>query len=279
MKLLRYGPIGTEITCVLDERGHIRDISKYCPDLSGNAVSLVSLEVLRNIDPNSLPQLPDGARIGSCLRDAPNIFAIGLNYTKHAAEAGRDVPAEPVVFNKATSAISGPHDPIIIPTGARHVDWEVELGLAIGADCYQVSTADALSFVSGYFTANDVSERTHQLHRAGQWVKGKSAPSFAPIGPYFMTADEIDDPNNLSLKTIVNGKTMQSSNTSDMVFSIAEIIANLSQYCRLRTGDIILTGTPEGVGSGQKPKPRFLRAGDVIEVAIERLGVQKMDVI
>lgn len=279
MKLLRYGPKGREIPCLLDDDGHIRDLSAHISDIGGDTVSLETLEMIRALNTHHLPQLPHGARIGACLADAPNIYAIGLNYTKHAAETGNTPPTEPLVFNKATSAITGPFDVIQIAEGSRHTDWEVELGLVIGRPCYRVTEADALDYVSGYLTANDVSERTYQSHRAGQWVKGKSLPTFAPLGPYLVTADAVADPQNLALKTTVNGKIMQNSNTNDMIYGVRTIISNLSQYMELRVGDVILTGTPEGVGAGIKPKPQFLRAGDKIEIEVEGLGAQKMDVV
>lgn len=279
MKLLRYGPKGQEIPCLLDEEGHIRDLSKHVMDFAGDAVSFEAIEAIRALDIKNLPQLPSGGRIGSCLADAPNFFCIGLNYAKHAAETGSILPDEPLVFNKATSAISGPFDIIKIPEGSIHTDWEVELGIVIGKPCYQASESNALSFVAGYFTANDVSERTFQKHRSGQWVKGKSSPTFGPIGPYLVTHDEIKDPQNLEIKTTVNGKLMQSSNTNDMIFKLPKIISNLSKYMTLRTGDIIITGTPEGVGAGIKPTPQFLRSGDTIEVEVKGLGQQKMKVI
>ena len=279
MKLLRYGALGQEKTCILDGESNIRDLSQYIENLSGEAVSLQNLNKIKSLDLEKLPICPTGDRIGSCLADAPNFFCIGLNYAKHAAETGSKLPDEPLVFNKATSAISGPYDNLKIPEGSIHTDWEVELGLVIGKPCYQVSENDALNYVSGYFTANDVSERTYQKHRSGQWVKGKSSPTFAPIGPYLVTADEVDNPQNLSLKTTINGKIMQNSNTDDMIFNLRKIISKLSEYMTLRTGDVIVTGTPEGVGAGIKPKPRFLREGDIVEVEVEGLGAQKMQAI
>lgn len=279
MKLLRYGALGQEKTCILDGESNIRDLSQYIENLSGEAVSLENLNKIKSLDLEKLPICPSGDRIGSCLADAPNFFCIGLNYAKHAAETGSKLPDEPLVFNKATSAISGPYDSLKIPRGSIHTDWEVELGLVIGKPCYQVSENDALSYVSGYFTANDVSERTYQKHRSGQWIKGKSSPTFAPIGPYLVTADEVDNPQNLSLKTTINGKMMQNSNTDDMIFNLRKIISKLSEYMSLRTGDVIVTGTPEGVGAGIKPKPRFLRVGDIVEVEVEGLGAQKMQTI
>jgi 2-keto-4-pentenoate hydratase/2-oxohepta-3-ene-1,7-dioic acid hydratase in catechol pathway len=279
MKLLRYGSKGLETPCLLDSDGLIRDLSAHISDFSGETVSLESLEKIKALDVHQLPIMPHGARIGACLADTPNFYCIGLNYARHAAETGNTPPDEPLVFNKATSAITGPYDVIKIAEGSRHTDWEVELGLVIGRPCYRVSEADALDYVSGYFTSNDVSERTYQMHRAGQWVKGKSLPTFAPIGPYLVTADEIDDPQNLSVKTTVNGKVMQNSNTDDMIYSVRTIISKLSEYMELRVGDVIITGTPEGVGAGIKPKPQFLRAGDKIEVEVEGLGAQKMEVV
>jgi len=279
MKLLRYGPKGQEIPCLLDSAGHIRDLSAHIGDFSGETVSLESLQRLRDIDVHQLPQLPHGARIGACLADVPNFICIGLNYAKHAAETGSTLPDEPLVFSKATSALTGPFDVIKIPPTSTHTDWEVELGVVIGKTCYGVSETDALDYVAGYFTANDVSERTFQKHRSGQWIKGKSSPTFAPIGPYLVTADQIPDPQNLAVKTTVNGKVMQDSNTDDMIFSVKTIISKLSEYMELRVGDVIITGTPEGVGAGIKPKPQFLRAGDKIEVEVEGLGAQKMDVV
>ena len=279
MKLLRYGPLGQEIPCLLDDAGHIRDLSAHVADFAGDTVSLETLDRLRTLDVHQLPQLPHGARIGACLADVPNFICIGLNYAKHAAETGSTLPDEPLVFSKATSAITGPFDVIKIPQGSTHTDWEVELGVVIGKTCYNVSEDNALDYVAGYFTANDVSERTFQKHRSGQWIKGKSSPTFAPIGPYFVTADEICDPQNLAVKTTVNGKVMQNSNTDDMIFSVRTIISKLSEYMELRVGDVIITGTPEGVGAGIKPKPQFLRTGDTVEIEVEGLGSQKMDVV
>ncbi len=279
MKLLRYGPIGQEIPCLLDDDGHIRDLSAHVTDFMGETVSLKSMDMIRALDVNQLPRLPMGARIGACLADVPNFYCIGLNYAKHAAETGSTLQAEPRVFNKATSALTGPFDVIKLPHGSKQTDWEVELGLVIGKPCYDVSQKDALDYVSAYFTCNDVSEREYQKSRSGQWVKGKSAPTFAPIGPYLVTPDEIADPQKLGLTTKVNGKTMQSSNTDDMIFNIRTIISKMSEYFELRTGDVIITGTPEGVGLGIKPTPIFLKPGDVVEVEVHGLGAQKMDVV
>ncbi|MBR9653611.1 fumarylacetoacetate hydrolase family protein, partial [Thalassovita aquimarina] len=215
-------------------------------------------------------------RIGACLADVPNFYCIGLNYAKHAAEAGLALPSEPILFNKATSALSGPNDPVIIPRGSEKSDWEVELGVVIGKSALYVSEEDALDYVAGYCTINDMSERSFQMDRGGQWIKGKSAPTFGPTGPYLVTADEVPDPQALNLGLKLNGEVMQDSNTSDMVFTVRQIIANLTQFMELRPGDIIATGTPEGVGMGMKP-PRYLRPGDVMEVEIEGLGSQRQE--
>ncbi len=282
MKLLRYGERGKEIPAMLDEAGHIRDLSAYVHDFYGEAVSTKTLKRLQSLDTDSLPTLPKGQRIGACLRDIPTFFAIGLNYHDHVKETGSRTPPEPLLFSKATTCINGPYDPIILPKDAGkssvHTDWEVELGMVIGQDCYQVSEEAALDYVSAYFAANDVSEREFQKNRGGQMIKGKSAPSFGPIGPYLVTPDEIGDPQNLKLQTLVNGEIQQDSNTREMIFSCAMIIHKISGYMALRTGDVIITGTPAGVGLGQTP-PRFLGAGDVVEISVEGLGAQRAEVI
>lgn len=277
MKFLRYGPKGQEIPAMLDATGGIRDLSAHVDDLAGDTVSVETLTQLADLDPAMLPLLPEGARIGACVADTPNFFCIGLNYAKHAAEAGLRIPQEPVIFSKASSALSGPNDPINRPAGSTQLDWEVELGLVIGRPCSNVSEQDALDYVSGYFTSNDVSERDFQIKRGGQWIKGKSAPGFGPVGPYLVTPDEVPDPQKLALSTKVNGKVMQASNTSDMIFSVREIVSTLSRYFDLRVGDLIITGTPEGVGLGMKP-PTYLESGDVVEVEVEGLGVQRATV-
>ena len=270
MKLLRYGPLGQEKTCILDIEGKIRDLSAYIKDLSGDSVSLENLNKIKALNLEKLPICPDGDRIGSCLADAPNFFCIGLNYAKHAAETGSKLPDEPLVFNKATSAIIGPFDNLKIPKGSVHTDWEVELGLVIGKPCYQVSQDDALSYVSGYFTANDVSERTYQKHRSGQWVKGKSFPTFNPIGPVAVTSDSFN-PHDVRLWCTIDGEKRQDSRTSDLVFGIDHIVWYLSQFMELKAGDIINSGTPEGVGMGFNP-PKYLKAGSVVETGIEGIG-------
>ena len=278
MKLLRYGPPGGEKPGLLGEDGAIRDISGALGDLAGDTVSLRTLDALRGLDLAHLPVVDGTPRIGACLADAPNIFCIGLNYARHAAETGAKIPAEPILFNKATSSIAGPHDAVTIPRGSTSTDWEIELGVVIGRRVEQVSEAEALSCVAGYCTLNDLSERDWQKDRGGQWVKGKSAPGFCPIGPWLVTADEVPDPQAIPLWLDLNGETMQLSSTADMIFGVAEIIAYMSRFMALRPGDVIATGTPEGVGLGMKP-PRYLRPGDMMTCAVEGLGEQRLPVI
>lgn len=273
MKLLRWGPRGAEKPGLLDAEGNVRDLSSHVSDLAGDAVSLRALDRLRALRPEDLPVV-EAERLGACLAWVPNFHCVGLNYARHAAEAGAQPPAEPVLFSKATTALAGPFDPIVIPKGSVKTDWEVELGVVIGAEVEHVSEADALACVAGYCVVNDLSERSWQLEGTGQWCKGKSAPGFGPIGPWLVTADEIPDPQNLPLWLDLNGETQQLSSTADMIFSVAEIISYMSRHMRLRPGDIIATGTPEGVGMGQKPQ-RFLRPGDVLELGVTGLGDQR----
>lgn len=262
---------------MLDEHGQLRDLSQHVPDFAGNTVSLAEIDKLRALDPEMVRPVEGSPRIGACLAYVPNFFCIGLNYAKHAEETGADKPKEPIIFSKATSALSGPYDPVVIPKGSVKSDWEVELGVVIGAHCEHVSEAEALSRVAGYCLINDVSERAFQVERGGQWIKGKSAPTFGPAGPWLVTADEIPDPQNLSCKMRLNGAVQQNSNTSDMIFGVAEIISYMSRFMALVPGDIIATGTPEGVGMGQNPQ-RFLKPGDVMELEVQGLGLQRQDV-
>lgn len=273
MKLLRYGPAGQEKPGVLDADGCIRDLSAHSADLMGEAVSLTALDALRRVNVETLPVVGGKPRIGSCLADAPNFWCIGLNYARHAAETGATPPKEPILFNKATSAISGPFDDVIIPKGSVKSDWEVELGVVIGARCEHVSEADALAHVAGYCVINDLSEREWQIEKGGQWVKGKSAPTFAPMGPWLVTADEIPDPQALPLWLDLNGERIQNDSTADMIFGVAEIVSYMSRFMALRPGDVISTGTPSGVGMGMKPQ-RFLRPGDTMRLSVEGLGEQ-----
>lgn len=278
MKFLRYGEKGQEKPGMLDAEGGVRDLSAVIDDFAGETVALERLKDLADIEPAALPLVEAPGRIGSCLAWVPNFFCIGLNYAKHAAETGATPPAEPILFAKATSALSGPNDPIVIPRGSVKTDWEVELGVVIGKETAYVSEDKALSHVAGYCTINDVSEREYQIERGGQWMKGKSAPSFGPTGPWLVTADEIADPQALNLWLKLNGEVVQSSDTSDMIFGVATIISYLSNFMTLMPGDVIATGTPAGVGMGMKPQ-RFLKPGDVVELEVEGLGVQRQEVI
>ncbi|GAA3854331.1 fumarylacetoacetate hydrolase family protein [Celeribacter arenosi] len=274
MKLLRYGPIGKEKPAMLDAEGQVRDLSDHTADFAGATVSRDALARLAAIDPTTLPVVENPGRIGSCLASVPNFFCIGLNYTQHAIETGMDAPKEPIIFSKASSALSGPFDPVILPRGATKGDWEVELGVVIGREALYVSEDDALDYVAGYCTINDVSERAFQTERGGQWIKGKSAPTFGPVGPHLVTADEVPDPQDLRVSLDLNGTTVQDSSTSDMIFTVREIISYMSNMMRLQPGDIIATGTPSGVGMGMKPQ-RFLAPGDVMELEVDGLGRQR----
>ena len=274
MKLLRYGPQGQEKPAILDAEGEVRDLSSHVTDFAGKAVSFEALDAIRKIDISTLPVVVDPGRIGACLASVPNFYCIGLNYAKHAAETGAEPPKEPIIFSKATSSLSGPFDPVVIPRNSVKADWEVELGVVIGREALYVSEADALSYVAGYCTINDVSEREFQIEKGGQWIKGKSAPTFGPTGPYLVTADEVGDPQKLGLTLSLNGEVVQDSNTDDMIFGVAKIISYMSQFMKLVPGDIIATGTPSGVGMGMKPQ-RFLKPGDVMEIEVKGLGAQK----
>ena len=277
MKLLRVGPKGQEVPAILDADGNARSLEGRIADFQGLGVSLEAIEAIGAIDANELPIIPVD-RIGACLADVPNFHCIGMNYAKHARETGAEPPKEPILFNKATSALSGPFDPVIIPRGSQKTDWEVELGVVIGKSASYVPEDEALDYVAGYCVVNDVSERKFQMEKGGQWVKGKSAPSFGPTGPWLVTSDEVPDPQNLRIWLNLNGETVQDSNTSDMVFSVAEIISYMSQHMELRPGDLIATGTPSGVGLGMKPQ-RFLQPGEEMELGVEGLGNQKQTAV
>ncbi|PRY86884.1 fumarylacetoacetate hydrolase family protein [Donghicola tyrosinivorans] len=278
MKLLRFGPAGEEKPGILDSDGNVRDLSGKVADFAGQGVSLAALDAIRAIDVNSLPVVENPGRIGSCVASVPNFFCIGLNYAKHAAETGAEPPKEPIIFNKATSALSGPFDNVVIPKNSVKSDWEVELGVVIGKDASYVSEDDALDYVAGYCVINDMSEREFQIEKGGQWVKGKSAPTFGPTGPYLVTADEVPNPQALALSLDLNGETVQNSNTDDMIFTVRQIISYMSQFMQLQAGDIIATGTPSGVGMGMKPQ-RFLKPGDKMTVRIEGLGEQEQTAV
>ena len=273
MKLIRYGAKGAEKPAVLATDGSIRDLSGVIDDLGMATVSMEVIAKLQDLDAQSLPELAPGVRFGAAVCDTPNFHCVGLNYARHADETGMARPTEPVLFSKATSCLGGPDDAISIPEGATKMDWEVELGVVIGAEVDHISEDKALSAIAGYCVINDVSERKFQLEQGGQWVKGKSAPGFGPVGPWLVKTDEVPDPQSLPLWLSINGEMQQQSNTDDMIFGIAEIIAYMSRYMTLRVGDIIATGTPEGVGLGQQP-PRFLNAGDEVRLGIDGLGEQ-----
>ena len=278
MKLIRYGLSGQENPGIIDSNGDIRDLRGEITDISGETLLPSSLDRLRKVDIGSLPRVTGNPRIGACVGRVGKFICIGLNYSDHAAEAGMKVPGEPVIFMKATSAVCGPNDDVVIPRGSQKTDWEVELGVVIGAPAKYVSPENALSHVAGYCVINDVSERAFQLEGTGQWTKGKSADTFGPIGPWLVTADEVADPQNLDMWLEVNGRRFQSGNTRTMVFGVAHLISYLSQYMSLQPGDIISTGTPPGVGMGQRP-PIYLSAGDSIVLGIQGLGVQRQTVV
>lgn len=278
MKLLRYGPVGHEKPACLDASGTMRDLSGVVADFEGEGVSLEALDALKRLDLEALPVVEGAPRIGAALARVETFYAIGLNYAQHAAEAGMEPPKEPILFNKSASCLAGPHDALTLPKGSEKSDWEVELGVVIGRRAQNVSVDDALSYVAGYCVINDLSERAYQIERGGQWTKGKSAPGFGPVGPYLVTADEVPDPQALGLRLSLNGEMVQDNFTSDMIFSVAEIIAHMSEFMALVPGDVIATGTPEGVGMGMKPQ-RFLRSGDVMELEIDGLGKQRTEVL
>lgn len=277
MKLLRYGEAGAEKPGLLDDDGVIRDLSAHVADLGGEALDSASLAALARLDVKALPVVAGTPRIGPCVANVGKFICIGLNYADHAAESGMAVPSEPVVFMKASSAIVGPDDDLLIPRGSEKTDWEVELGVVIGKKAKYVREADALDHVAGYCVAHDVSERAFQIERQGQWTKGKSCDTFGPVGPWLVTKDEVADPQNLGMWLRVNGETMQNGSTKTMVYGVAYLVSYLSQFMSLMPGDIISTGTPPGVGMGMKP-PRYLKAGDVVELGIEGLGSQKQNV-
>ncbi len=278
MKLLRYGPLGAEKPGLCDVGGVIRDLSGVVDDFDPATISDETFARIAALDPESLPVVSGNPRIGACVGQPGKFICIGLNYSDHAAEAGMDVPPEPIIFFKATSAVCGPNDAIEIPRGSTKTDWEVELGIVIGKHAKYIDEADALDYVAGYCLINDVSERTFQLEHSGQWVKGKSADTFGPTGPWLVTRDEIEDPQNLAMWLDVNGVRYQDGSTKTMVYGVAHVVSYLSRFMSLQPGDIISTGTPPGVGMGQNPQV-YLKPGDVVELGIEGLGAQRQDVV
>jgi len=278
MKLLRYGPKGQEKPGMLDTAGKLRDLSATIADVNPEALAPAALDKLRKLDPASLPLVAGTPRLGACLTQIPKIVCVGLNYTDHAKETNSPIPKEPILFMKATTSLSGPNDDVMLPKGSVKGDWEVELGIVIGTVARYVSVHEALKHVAGYCVVNDVSEREFQLERGGQWMKGKSADTFCPIGPWLVTADEVPDAGKLDLFCEVNGKKMQNGTTANLIFSVAHIVSYASHFMTLMPGDVIPTGTPAGVGLGMKP-PVFLKAGDTMRLGITGLGEQQQKVV
>ncbi len=278
MKLLRHGPRGQEKPGLLHSDGTIRDLAGLVPDIGGAVISEPGLAMLRGVDAGALPVVPAGTRLGACVAGTGKFICIGLNYADHAAESGMAVPPEPVIFMKATSAICGACDPVIIPRGSLKTDWEVELAVIIGSPAKYVSQEDAMNHVAGYAVSHDVSERAFQTERSGQWTKGKSCDNFGQLGPWLVTRDEVADPQNLAMWLTVNGVKRQNGSTKTMVYGVKFLVSYLSQFMTLEPGDVISTGTPPGVGMGMKP-PSYLKKGDVVELAVEGLGQQRQDVI
>ena len=278
MKLVRYGNEGAERPGLIDANGVLRDLSAHIPDIDGRMLNDAALERLRTLDTEALPAVDGSPRFAPVVGNIGKFLCIGLNYSDHAAETGAAIPAHPILFFKANSAIVGANDDVIMPRGSTHTDWEVELGVVIGTTAKYVSKQEALSHVAGYCIVNDVSERHFQTQLTGQWTKGKSCDTFGPTGPFLVTRDEVPDPQALDMSLDVNGKRMQTGNTSTMIFSVAQIISHLSQLMTLHPGDIITTGTPPGVGMGIKPDPVYLKSGDVMELHISGLGQQRQTV-
>ena len=277
MKLVRYGKAGAEKPGLIDSDGTIRDLSAHVKDFAGDALLPANIKKLAAMDPKSLPAVAAGTRLGSCVPKPGNFIAVGLNFADHAAETNNPIPAEPILFNKAPNTIQGPDDDVIIPPGSLKTDWEVELAFVIGQPGYRISEADAAHHIAGYFVCNDVSERAYQIERSGQWMKGKSLPTFGPVGPWLVTPDEAGDVQNLKMWLKLNDQYVQNGSSKTMIFNCQFLVHYISQFMHLDAGDIITTGTPPGVGLGMKP-PLFLKGGDTMEVGIEGLGVQHQHV-
>jgi len=278
MKLVRFGQPGAEKPGLLDQQGRVRDLSGVVDDIAGAALTAEGLTKIRRADPAALPLAPSDARLGSCVGRVGNFVAVGLNYADHAAETGSPIPAEPILFNKAPSCIVGPNDDVVIPKASTRLDWEVELAIVIGEPAHYVHANNAFDYVAGFCVCNDVSERAFQIERGGQWMKGKSSPTFGPLGPWLVTPDEVSDVQNLSMWLDLNGERMQTGSTKTMIFDCAQLVSYISHFMLLEPGDVITTGTPPGVGLGMKP-PRFLKAGDVMALGIEGLGEQRQRVV
>lgn len=278
MKLVRFGELGAEKPGLVDADGNIRDLSSHVPDFSGAHLGPTSLDVIRNLDPASLSLAPAGVRLGSPVGGTRNFIAIGLNYADHAKETGQELPAEPILFNKASTSICGPNDDVMYPKNSDRMDWECEIAFVIGTRARYVDEKDAVSHIAGYCICNDVSERRFQVKRNGQWVKGKSAETFGPLGPWLVTPDEMPDPHNLAMSLDVNGNRKQTGSTATMIFNIPKLLAYVTEFMVLEPGDVVTTGTPPGVGSAKKP-PEYLKAGDVMTLKIEGLGEQRQTVV
>jgi 2,4-didehydro-3-deoxy-L-rhamnonate hydrolase len=274
MKLVRWGKPGKEKPGIVDAEGKIRDLSSVIPDISGATITPAGLARLARVKLAKLPLVRGKPRLGACVSQPPNFYAVGLNYADHAAETGAAIPKEPILFNKATSCIVGPNDEVMLPKGSKKTDWEVEIAIVIGSRASYVTQKEAMDVIAGFCICNDVSEREYQIERGGQWMKGKGCPTFGPIGPWLVTKDEIKDVQKLGMWLDLNGERVQSGSTKTMIFGIKHIVSYMSQFMELQPGDVITTGTPPGVGLGMKP-PRFLKAGDVMRVGIEGLGEQK----
>ncbi|CTQ50379.1 fumarylacetoacetate hydrolase family protein [Jannaschia donghaensis] len=278
MKLCRFGEPGAEKPGMIDHNGDLRDLSSQVADIAHEGLSDTTIEMLSKVDAMQLPKIEGAVRYGPCVGGIGKFLCIGLNFSDHAAETGADIPEHPILFHKATSAVVGPNDDVVLPRNSTHGDWEVELGVVIGKTCKYVSEEEALEYVAGYFVSNDVSERQFQTQLTGQWTKGKSCDTFGPIGPWLVTRDEVGDPQDLGMWCDVNGKRMQTGNTATMIFTVAQCISHLSGLMTLHPGDVISTGTPPGVGMGIKPEPVFLKPGDVMELGIDKLGSQRQEV-
>jgi 2,4-diketo-3-deoxy-L-fuconate hydrolase len=278
MKLVRFGAPGAEKPGIVDNEGNIRDLSKHIPDLSGAHLAPAALAKLSEIDPASLPKAPSDVRLGPPVAGTHNFIAIGLNYADHAKETGQEIPTEPILFNKATTSICGPYDDVMCPKNSRHLDWECEIAFVIGARARYVEAKDWAIYIAGYCICNDVSERRFQSKRGGQWVKGKSAETFGPLGPWLVTPDELTDPDTLAMSLDVNGVRKQTGSTATMIFKIPELLAYVTEFMVLEPGDVITTGTPPGVGTARNPK-EFLKPGDVMELRIDGLGMQRQKVV
>ena len=278
MKLVRFGEIGSEKPGIVDAQGKIRDLSAHVPDFSGAHLGPATLDKIRKIDLASLPLVQEGERLGSPVSGTRTFIAIGLNYADHAKETGQEIPTEPILFNKVATCICGPNDDVMYPKNSDRMDWECEIAFVIGTRARYVAAKDSVKYIAGYTICNDVSERRFQMKRNGQWVKGKSAETFGPLGPWLVTPDEIPDPNNLAMSLDVNGARKQQGSTATMIFKIPELLAYVTEFMVLEPGDVITTGTPHGVGAAMKP-PEYLQAGDVMTLQIEKLGLQRQQVV